>query len=59
MKKPILFAIDDDSQVLRAISRDLRQRYRSEYRILSTDSPKEALESLPELKSKGETVALF
>lgn len=59
MKKPILFAIDDDSQVLRAITRDLRQRYRSEYRILSTDSPKEALESLPELKAKRETVALF
>lgn len=59
MKKPILFAIDDDPQVLRAVTRDLRQRYRSTYRILSTDSPKEALESLSELKSKGETVALF
>lgn len=59
MKKPILFAIDDDPQVLRAVTRDLRQRYRSAYRILSTDSPKEALESLSELKSKGETIALF
>ncbi len=59
MNKPILFTIDDDPQVLRAISRDLRGKYRSEYRILSTDSPKEALDSLPELKKKGETVALF
>jgi len=59
MNKPILFTIDDDPQVLRAISRDLRSKYRSEYRILSTDSSKEALDSLPELKKKGENVALF
>ncbi|WP_421772915.1 FAD-dependent oxidoreductase [Gracilimonas sp.] len=59
MSKPIIFAIDDDLQVLRAVTRDLRNKYRSEYRIMSTDSCKEALESLPELKKKGETVALF
>lgn len=59
MNKPILFAIDDDPQVLRAITRDLRSKFRTEYRVLSTDSPKEALETLPELKKKGETVALF
>ena len=59
MNKPIIFAIDDDQQVLRAISRDLRTRFRSSYRILSTDSPKEALQSLPELRKKGENVALF
>lgn len=59
MNKPILFAIDDDPQVLRAITRDLRSKFRAEYRVLSTDSPKEALETLPELKKKGETVALF
>ncbi len=59
MKKPILFAIDDDPQVLRAVQRDLRSNYRSDFRILSTNSPKEALESLPELKKQGETVALF
>lgn len=59
MKKPILFAIDDDPQVLRAVTRDLRSRYRSDYRILSTNSAKEALNSLPELKIQGEHVALF
>ncbi len=59
MKKPILFAVDDDPQVLRAIQRDLRSNYRSDFRILSTNSPKEALETLPELKKQGETVALF
>ncbi|RNC83304.1 MAG: response regulator [Balneola sp.] len=59
MKKPIIFAIDDDPQVLRAVQRDLRSNYRSDFRILSTNSPKEALETLPELKKQGETVALF
>ncbi|MEQ8523868.1 FAD-dependent oxidoreductase [Gracilimonas sp.] len=59
MSKPIIFVIDDDAQVLRAVTRDLRNQYRSDYRIMSTDSCKEALESLPNLKKKGETVALF
>ena len=59
MKKPIIFAIDDDPQVVRAIARDLRQRYRKDYRILSTESPQEALDSLPDLKKKNEEIAVF
>lgn len=59
MKKPIIFAIDDDPQVIRAVSRDLRNQYKSNYRILSTSSANEALESLVELKTRGEEVALF
>lgn len=59
MSQPIIFSIDDDPQVLRAITRDLRNRYRSHYRILNTTSAKEALESLVTLKNQGETVALF
>ncbi len=59
MKQPIILALDDDAQVLRAIVRDLRNVYRKDYRILSTDSAKEALEVLDELKKKDETVALF
>ena len=59
MKKPIIFAIDDDPQVIRAVSRDLRNQYKSNYRILSTTSANEALESLVELKIRGEEVALF
>jgi len=51
--------LDDDTQVLRAIVRDLRSAYRKEYRILSTESAKEALEVLNELKTKGDSVALF
>jgi len=59
MNEPIIFSIDDDAQVLRAISRDLKEKYRKEYRILSTASVKEALDSLLELKNKGEAIAMF
>ncbi|MFD2572875.1 FAD-dependent oxidoreductase [Spirosoma soli] len=59
MKLPIIFSIDDDPQVLQAIQHDLRQQYRKKYRILATTSAREALESLTELKKKGEEVAIF
>ena len=58
-KKPIIFSIDDDPQVLRSIKRDLRNRYKENYRILSEDSANRALESLEELKKQGMDVALF
>jgi thioredoxin reductase (NADPH) len=59
MKKPIILAVDDDPQVLRAIRQDLRSQYKADYKILSTDNAQEALDSLVELKNKGEEVALF
>jgi len=59
MKKPVLLVIDDDEQVLRAVSRDLKSQYRSDYRIMSTTSPVEAVEVTKELKKKNETVSLF
>jgi thioredoxin reductase (NADPH) len=59
MKLPIIFSIDDDPQVQRAIQRDLRSQYRKAYKILSTESATEALASLVELKKQNEEVALF
>src|SRR5258708_933792 len=59
MELGMRFSIDDDPQVLMAITRDLKAQFRKEYRILSTDSVKEALESLLELKNKSETVAVI
>lgn len=59
MDKPIIFCIDDDPQVLRAITRDMRTQYNKEYRIISTSSPNEALEALTEMKNGGDVVALF
>lgn len=58
-KKPILFSLDDDPQVLRAIRSDLRGKYRKDFRIISSESANEALASLPELKKRGEDIALF
>jgi thioredoxin reductase (NADPH) len=57
--KPAIIAVDDDPQVLRAITRDLRQRYAEEYRVLRAESALEALTALDELKTRGEPVALF
>lgn len=59
MNEPIIFCIDDDPQVLRAITRDLKAKYRKEYKVLSTSSAREALDALLELKNKGEVVAIF
>ncbi|MES2279112.1 MAG: FAD-dependent oxidoreductase [Bacteroidota bacterium] len=59
MSLPIIFCIDDDPQVLRAITRDLKNKYRENYRVLGTDKVQEALDSLLELKNTGETIALF
>jgi thioredoxin reductase (NADPH) len=59
MTLPIIFIIDDEALVLRAITRDLRTHFRQSYRILSTTSVKEALDTLLDLKNKGETIAMF
>lgn len=59
MIQPIIFVIDDDVQVLRAITRDLKNKYRQDFKILSTSSAKEALDSLLELKNTGNVVAMF
>ena len=59
MAKPVILAVDDDSQVLRAVERDLRRRYAREYRILRADSGESALDTLGKLKLRGDPVALF
>ncbi len=58
MKKPIILTVDDDAQVLNAITRDLRQEFRQEYRILSVNSGPEALKTLDELRARAEPLAL-
>ncbi|MEO0473371.1 MAG: response regulator, partial [Bacteroidota bacterium] len=59
MKKPIIFLVDDDPAVLKAVKRDVRAEFRKSYKILDTQSANEALEALVDLKNRGETVALF
>jgi thioredoxin reductase (NADPH) len=57
--KPILLTVDDDREVLGAIERDLRQRYRQDYRILKANSGAEGLATVRELKQRGAPIALF
>jgi thioredoxin reductase (NADPH) len=57
--KPILLSVDDDSDVLRAIDRDLRFQYGSEYQIVGMDSPEDALDLLSQLKVRNDSVALL
>jgi thioredoxin reductase (NADPH) len=59
MTKPILLSVDDDSDVLRAIERDLRSQYGGQYRVIGSDSPTDALELLKELKLRNDSVALL
>ena len=58
MKKPIILTVDDDAQVLSAITRDLRREFRQDYRILSVGSGPEALSTLTELRTRAEPLAL-
>jgi len=59
MAKPILVCVDDDSDVLRAIERDLRSKYGAEYRVMASDSPEGALTLLKQLKVRNDSVALL
>src|SRR6201988_3643991 len=59
MPKPILLSVDDDSDVLRAIERDLRSRYGADYRVIGSDAPERAMEILKQLKVRNDSVALM
>jgi thioredoxin reductase (NADPH) len=58
MTKPTILAVDDDPAVSRAIVRDLRSRYGSDYRILRATSGDEALTLMKELALKDRPLAL-
>src|SRR6202158_718199 len=59
MAKPIVLSVDDDTDVLRAIERDLRSKYGAEYRVMASDSPEGALALLKQLKVRNDSVALL
>ena len=56
---PVLMAVDDELDVLRAVERDLRRQFGAEYRVIRASSGEAAMEALPELKRRNESVALF
>jgi thioredoxin reductase (NADPH) len=56
-RKPVLLTVDDDPAVSRAVARDLRRHYGEGHRIVRAESGADALETLKQLKLRGETVA--
>jgi thioredoxin reductase (NADPH) len=58
VNKPVLLVVDDDPQVLSAVRRDLRGRYRTDYTVVSAGSGEEALATARELKSRGDALAM-
>ena len=58
-RKPVILTVDDDPAVSRAVARDLRRHYGENYRIVRAESGPDALETLNQLKLRGDTVAVF
>ena len=58
-RKPILLTVDDDPGVSRAVARDLRRQYGDAYRVVRTESGPQALDTLRELKLRGDLVAVL
>jgi thioredoxin reductase (NADPH) len=59
LKKPVILVVDDDPQVLAAVRRDLRSKYREHYTVVGASSGPEALEAARELKTRGDALALI
>jgi thioredoxin reductase (NADPH) len=59
MARPILLAIDDDISVLEAVVQDLRRQYGNTYRVMRAAGGQAALDTLAQLKSRDEPVALI
>jgi len=59
MARPILLAVDDDVSVLEAVVQDLRRHYGATYRVMRAASGQAALDTLAQLKTRQEPVALI
>ena len=59
MARPILLAVDDDVSVLEAVVQDLRRQYGATYRIMRAASGQAGLDTLNQLKTRQEPVALL
>ncbi|MEH2239218.1 FAD-dependent oxidoreductase [Nostoc sp.] len=59
MAKPAILTVDDDPEVLQAVSRDLRHQYGDRFRIVRADSGIAALNAVQQLKLRNEPIALF
>jgi thioredoxin reductase (NADPH) len=59
MARPILLAVDDDVSVLEAVVQDLRREYGVTYRVMRAAGGQAALDTLAQLKTRQEPVALL
>ncbi len=59
MLKPVIFSVDDEPIVLKAVGRDLHSKYQRDYQIIEAGSGGEALELVLKLKQRNTPVALF
>src|SRR5688572_14344785 len=59
MNEPVILAVDDDAQVLSALRRDLRSRYHDDYRVLAAGSGESALDTVRDLKARGDALAMI
>ena len=59
MGKPAIITVDDDTEVLGAVERDLRRRYAQHYRVLRAASGATALDALRGLKKRNDSVGLL
>src|SRR6267143_2318677 len=58
MALPIIFAIDDELDVLRDLERDLAKRYSADYQVVTSESPERGLELLTAAQRDRTEVAI-
>jgi thioredoxin reductase (NADPH) len=58
MSKPFLLVVDDDADVLRALQRDLRQRFAQDWQVVAAGSGQEAIDALKGIRDRGGSLAL-
>ena len=59
MANPVILVVDDDPQVLRAVERELRGRFGSDYRVVAAGSGADALDAIRRLILRGTPIALL
>ena len=57
--RPVLLAVDDDPEVLRAVDRDLRRRYADRYRVVRAESGASAIDALRTFEERGDPIAMI
>ncbi len=59
MSRPVLFVIDDDPEVVRALHDDLSRRFGKDFRVIGESSAAAGLTTLRQLAAGHEPVALL